>query len=263
MNDRFHYAFAWFWNKVYHLYYEHKWFSLLVNLILLYVPVSLYGTGHWFKALIALACYFGWRHFCLPSFGHDYKSSMFIGIPGSGKSTLAAFMATQLRFQGVKVFANLDLYDTYEYSWKEDFGVYDMDDSYIIVDEAALEDGLYNRDFKNNYKGTSDPKFEQLKKFRHSKIDISCFSQADDIDIKLKQMIENYYLLKKTPFHWLVVFTKYRTVIGLDPLTKDFRIEREPVPFSTKILFSPCVWLEFDTLEHEKLPSKDFALRTR
>lgn len=263
MNERLHYLFALFWNKLYHAYYERRWVRMLINFGLIFPGLYAFATGHAFKGVLFVILYFLWRHFMLPDFGHYYKSSMFIGIPGSGKSTLAAFMSTQLQFKGVKVFANLDLYGTYEYSWKDDFGVYDMDDSYIIVDEAALEEGLYNREFKDNYKGSNDPKFEQLKKFRHSKMSISCFSQADDIDLKLKQMIENYYLLKKTPFHWLVVFTRYRTVIGLDPMTKDFRIEREPVPFSTKVLFSPCVWLEFDTLEHEHLPHKDFTLRTR
>lgn len=260
MKNKFMYFFALFWNRVYHLYYEKFYFKFLVHFIL-WICIIIAFSSSIFKAIILLLLYLGWRHFFLLDFNHDFKSRMFIGIPGSGKSTLTAFIASYMHMKGVKTFANTPLYNTYSFSWKDDFGIYDMDDSVILVDEAALEEGLFNRDFKNNYKGTNDPKFEQLKKFRHSKMSIFCFSQADDIDLKLRQMIEDYYLLKKTPFHWLVVYRKYRSVIGLDPMTKDFRIEREPVPFSLKILFSPCVWLEFDTLEHKHLPSKDFVYR--
>lgn len=121
--------------------------------------------------------------------------SRYFGLPGCGKTTVL----TMLAVRGVKdpryqhVYGNVHLnIPGYTYVPFDCFGVYDMTDCLLLVDEATIECG--DRDYK------SFPK-EKLARFmmhRHDNMDIALFSQSPDgTDKKIRDITDRMYYIKK------------------------------------------------------------------
>lgn len=134
--------------------------------------------------------------------------SRYFGLPGCGKTT--AF--TMLAVRGVKdprylhVYGNVHLnLPGYTYVPFDCFGVYDMTDCLLLIDEATIECG--DRDYK------SFPK-EKLARFmmhRHDNMDIALFSQSPDgTDKKIRDITDRMFYIKKGLFLGNWISTIYR-----------------------------------------------------
>lgn len=251
------------YNKRFYAWYLFQWFLCMAFCLLF---------RDWLRFAVVFLIFFVWRFF----FRFPYKKRKVVntvmGPPGSGKTTFCAFLNKWASAIGEPVYSNVPLKGSYKFSWDKDFGWYEINDATILIDEAALEDGLNSRDFKSNFSDVVDKKSGQLlfngkaklqtaKLHRHYGLDMWVFSQADDSDIKIRELSQNYYILRKTGFPWLLKIRLYDTDIDLDPMTQDFRKIR--IKKRTYFLFSPVVWLSFDTEDAPKLPPKPggFILR--
>lgn len=134
--------------------------------------------------------------------------SRYFGLPGCGKTTVL----TMLAVRGVKdpryqhVYGNVHLnIPGYTYVPFDCFGVYDMTDCLLLVDEATIECG--DRDYK------SFPK-EKLARFmmhRHDNMDIALFSQSPDgTDKKIRDITDRMFYIKKGFFLGKWISTIYR-----------------------------------------------------
>lgn len=108
------------------------------------------------------------------------------GLPGSGKSTCAAALA-QKELKRIKkgkskfkrVLVNDYIYGCEHFDFDTCFGVYDMSDSLVIIDESLLS--VNSRNYQNFKKHV----MEQVVLHRHDNMDIWFFSQKYDGNDKI------------------------------------------------------------------------------
>lgn len=245
----------------YQYYIRHKWLRKLTT-ILIFLPSFInLTTSHYFKALIWFVIFFIWKKwFCFP-YQRRNVVNMVMGPPGAGKTSFLCYLTLRANALNCDVYSNVAIKDTYKFSWSEDFGNYLIEDGVLFIDEAALEDGLNNREFSTNFsrKNGTFRKLECLKLHRHFRNEIWLFSQADDADLKVRELCQSFWIVKKF-LPWLIHIKLYTTDIDLDPMTQDFRKIR--VKKHSYFLFTPVCWLMFDTEEVPfELKKKEFILR--
>lgn len=212
-----------------------------------------------FHKLLRLGAFLVWSVFFNIPVKRQNVCTMVMGPPGAGKTSFLCWLTMKYNALSSDVMSNVAIKQTYEFGWSEDFGNFLIDDKVIFVDEAALEKGLNNRDFATNFTKSNFRKLECLKLHRHFRNEIFLFSQADDADIKVRELCQNFFLVKKI-VPWLIVVKKYVTDIDVDPMTQDFRRVRKKK--WTKFLFTPVCWLHFDTEEVPfELKEKQFRFR--
>ena len=124
--------------------------------------------------------------------------SRYFGLPGCGKTTTLAMLAYKARCscRYKNIYCNVDLaLDGVTYVPFDVFGVYELRDCLLLVDEAAICCG--DRDYKNFGK-------EKLKEFmlhRHKDCDIVLFSQeASGVDKKIRSITDRMFYVKKGLF---------------------------------------------------------------
>lgn len=246
-------------DKWYQYYINHKWLRVVtLSVVWLWILTALL-TGHFIRFLLRLAVLFVWRKFFCFDIRRQNVCSMVMGPPGAGKTSFLCWLTLRYNALSSDVMSNVAIKKTYEFGWERDFGNFLIDDKVIFVDEAALEKGLNNREFATNFAKSNFRKLECLKLHRHFRNEIFLFSQADDADLKVRELCQNFYLVKKI-FPFLIKVTKYVTDIDVDPMTQDFRRIRKSR--WTKFLFTPVCWLHFDTEEVPfELQIKDFRYR--
>lgn len=212
-----------------------------------------------FRLLLRFAIFLIWKVFFNIPVSRLNVCSMVMGPPGAGKTSFLCWLTLRYNALSSDVLSNVAIKQTYEFGWSRDFGNFLIDDKVIFVDEAALEKGLNNRDYATNFAKSNFRKLECLKLHRHFRNEIFLFSQADDADLKVRELCQNFYLVKKL-FPWLIIVKKYVTDVDVDPLTQDFRRIRK-IKW-TKFLFTPVCWLHFDTEEVPfDLPETEFRFR--
>lgn len=184
--------------------------------------------------------------------GKECVLSIYFGVPGSGKTTFAASLVDKSLKRRERVFSNVPITGAYEYDPRADFGIYQIENCRIILDEASVE--YNNRDFKSL--GKSAIKF--FKYHRHYVTAIDCFSQAwDDIDITLRRLAQNIYWVKRSiiPYFMYAVPIK-KTFDILDGQIIDSYVIQ---PFwCRRYIFAPKYWSLFNTLSREQLKKKVF-----
>lgn len=134
--------------------------------------------------------------------------SRYFGLPGCGKTTVLTRLAVKAvqdpRYNHVYGNVHLNI-PGYTYVPFECFGVFDMTDCLLLVDEATIECG--DRDYK------SFPK-EKLARFmmhRHDNMDIALFSQSPDgTDKKIRDITDRMFYIKKGIFLGQWVSNVYR-----------------------------------------------------
>lgn len=246
-------------DRWYGYYITHKWLRFVTYFVIVMWAVSALITGHFIKAVIRFALVFVWRKFFCFNIQRQNVCSMVMGPPGAGKTSFLCWLTLRYNALMSDVMSNVAIKQTYEFGWSRDFGNFLIDDKVIFVDEAALEKGLNNREYATNFSKSNFRKLECLKLHRHFRNEIFLFSQADDADLKVRELCQNFYLVKKL-FPWLIIVKKYITDVDVDPMTQDFR--RVRVKRWTKLLFTPVCWLHFDTEEVPfELEAKEFAFR--
>lgn len=249
--------------KWYRQYLKYRWVRILTWVIVFLWAIGLKFT---FWSVIRIILVLIYRHFCIFPIRKRKVVNTVLGPPGSGKTTLAAFWAlkTRLTLDKEDVYCNVPIRGVKKFSWEDDFGTYMIKDATIIIDEAGLE--LDNRNFAMNFTDIIDKKTGQLihngkakletaKLHRHYGLDILLLSQWTDQDIKLRNLSQNYWVMKKTGFPWLLHAKLYDTDIDVDQMTGDFRMVR--VKKHSYFIFSPVVWFDFVTDDYPVLPEKD------
>lgn len=121
---------------------------------------------------------------------NPYKLIMIFGKKGSGKTTLLTKLAIQHKKKGWTVYCTEKIPYTY-YIPAELIGQVEMkENSLLLIDEVGM---IYdNRDFKNFQNYVRD----WFKLQRHRKVKVIMFSQSFDVDIKLRNLTDELFLVK-------------------------------------------------------------------
>lgn len=178
---------------------------------------------------------------------------IFFGVPGSGKTTFAAYLSKKAIKLGIPVFSNVPIKGTYRIDPKEDLGKYLIERCLVIIDEAGLEHN--NRKFKE----FNDENRYFYKFHRHYQCKVAVFSQADDMDLTIRNVAYRLHLVKKSMLPYFIKIRPMIKTIDIDETThQPMAMYKWDWFIFTKRIFSPMVWKLFDTYEGKLLPSKKF-----
>lgn len=176
------------------------------------------------------------------------------GLPGSGKTTCAAYLTryfTRKKYlkSGYRVYSNVPIKGSYPYDFKNEFGVYDMRNATIILDEAGLE--ANNRDFYN-FKYCQ---LEYIKLLRHRHNLMFVFSQTwDDMDKKIRTMAGMIWICKRSHIPGVTKLVPVKRSISVDEDDKQlkdiFYIDRPVLRFfTTRRFLRPLYYKMFDSYD--------------
>lgn len=208
--------------------------------------------------------------------------NVYFGVPGSGKTTLAAYLTkTSLKEsraikwakkhpnkftswllrskyfkRALPVYSNVPITGAFQLDPQKDIGNVMIAEGKVIIDEAGIE--YNNRSFK-----TFPPNAIYWYKYhRHYECSVDVFSQSyDDMDITLRRLAQNYYVVKKSFIPFFIVFTKIRRKVGIDKQTHqimDMYYFGFPV-VGSKWVFMPTLWKIFNSYSRKEMPSKDWV----
>ena len=214
---------------------------------------------------------------------HPHVLNVYFGVPGSGKTTFAAYLTKWAlhenwiirlcrRFNNplsrlilnskylkrrIDVYSNVPITGAYQLDPKTDIGVHMIENAKIIIDEAGIE--YNNRSFK-----TFPPEAIYFYKYhRHYKTSVDVFSQSfDDMDITLRRLAQNFYVVRKSLIPFCVVARKIKRKIGVDEQTHqimDLYSMGTPI-FDTKRIFAPALWKLFNSYSRKELPKKEWPV---
>lgn len=226
-------------------------------------------------ALFLICRFFRWL--CPPKIPHVLN--VYFGVPGSGKTTFAAYLAKQSakeswvivwvrehpgpfsekllasRFfkRSVPVYSNVPITGTYHLDPMQDVGKVMIVGGKVIIDEAGVE--------YNNRKTKDFPKesIYWYKYHRHYECSVDVFSQSyEDMDITLRRLAQNYYVVKKSLIPFFIVCKRIRRKVGIDEHTHQI-IDKYyfglPI-LDTKWVFMPPLWKLFNSFSRKELPEK-------
>lgn len=122
-----------------------------------------------------------------------YKFILKFGKPGAFKTTDMCYNAIKYQLQGWNVYCNVPIQvDGVRYYKTENFGDFWVEDnSVIMIDELNLQ--FDNRSFATLKKSV----IRYTRLYRHNRVIIIGYSQAGDIDAKLKRICNEVWIMKK------------------------------------------------------------------
>ncbi|MCL1807598.1 MAG: ATP-binding protein [Oscillospiraceae bacterium] len=121
---------------------------------------------------------------------NPYKLVIYIGKRGAGKSTTLTKIARKYMKRGIPVYSTMAINGTYQLDYK-DIGKYELpEDSILLIDEVGMI--WDNRKFKT----FSDEVRDWFKLQRHRRITVYMFSQAYDVDLKLRKLVDKLYIIE-------------------------------------------------------------------
>lgn len=224
-------------------------FLILTLAYFIFIPKFFIALGSYLFIFIAVKIY------AFIKYKRNYQFSTYFGVPGSGKTTVAACFTKRVLKHHGNVYSNVPIKGAYAID-KSDIGVSCIEDGLLLLDECGTE--FDNRSFKTNF---TPQQVKWFKKHRHHRMNVICFSQYwNDIDIKLRNLSTNLYLLKPSIVPFFVCRRKIKKCIGINKDTKDIIDEYSFVPFSSYYFFAPSVWNMFNTHDTEDLPYKDYPI---
>jgi len=209
--------------------------------------------------------------------------NVYFGVPGSGKTTFAAYLAKQAMKQSwiitwaeahpgrlsqriidspfwkrrQAVWSNVPITGTYHLDPQQDIGNYMMVGGKVIIDEAGIE---YNN---RNFKAFPPAAIYWYKYHRHYQCSVDVFSQSyEDMDITLRRLAQNYYVVKKSLLPKFVVCKRIRRKVGIDENTHQI-IDHYYFGFpilDSRWIFSPPLWKLFNSFSRKELPEKNWPL---
>ena len=214
---------------------------------------------------------------------HPLMLNVYFGVPGSGKTTFAAYLAKQAQKESIvirlcrrfpcrftdwilagshwkrrmNVYSNVPISGCYRVDARNDIGEYLIENGKLIIDEAGVE---FN---SRKYKSFPDKAIYWFKFHRHYGVSVDVFSQShEDMDITLRRLAQNFYVVKKSMLPCFVVIRRIRRKVGIDNNTHqivDAYSFGLPV-LDTKRIFCPPLWKMFNTYDHEDLPEKEWSV---
>lgn len=120
---------------------------------------------------------------------NPYKLIMVFGKKGSGKTTFLTKIAIKNLRKGVTVYSTIDIPGTYKFK-VDDIGKFTFKPySVVLIDEVGMI--WDNRDFKNFRSDVRD----FFKFQRQYKLKVYLFSQTFDVDLKLRNLTDQMFLL--------------------------------------------------------------------
>lgn len=194
-------------------------------------------------------------------YANPYKLNMYVGKKGSGKSTLIAKFAVQALKRGKTVYTTTPLAGCF-YVNPKDIGKYHLEpDSVLLIDEVGM---IWDN---RKYKDFSDELRDWFKLQRHHKVVVHMFSQAYDVDKKLRDVVDNIYIINCT----FNVFSIRKRVLKRIVVTEaqgdnpsslaDQLVVDSPLFWflgSRGFTFIPRYTKLFDSFEVSELPKKNF-----
>lgn len=209
--------------------------------------------------------------------------NVYFGVPGAGKTTLAAYFTKKANKQAwpitlaqkypcklsalilrskffkrkVPVYSNVPITGAYQLDPQHDIGKYMIVNGKVIIDEAGIE---YNN---RNFKTFPPDAIYWYKYHRHYECSVEVFSQShEDMDITLRRLAQNFYVVKKSLIPFCVVFRKIYRKVGIDEHTHQIvdMYYFRPLGIGSKWIFSPPLWKLFNSYSRKELPHKDWAL---
>lgn len=260
-----------YFRKIYVFYTKHALCNiLLTTYVVLQILTYFMTTKQYLQGIILGFVFYMWKsHFTFPILKRKVVNTV-IGPPGSGKTSLAAFIAlkSSLKLKKETIYSNCDIIGTRQFDWERDYGTYKMEDCTIIIDESGLD--LDNRNFAMNFTDIVDKKTGEiihngksklisLKYHRHTGQDLWVLSQWTDQDVKIRNLSQNFWVMRKTGIPWLLCCKLYDTDIKVDQMTGDFRFER--VKKHTYFIISSLIWYDFNTTSVPfDLPEKEWKV---
>ncbi len=206
--------------------------------------------------------------------------NVYFGVPGSGKTTFAAYLTknamkeshviswarkhpnrltnwllnkTQLFKRRLAVWSNVPITGAYSLDPQKDIGKYMIESGKVIIDEAGIE---YNN---RNFKSFPQEAVYWYKYHRHYGCSVDVFSQSyEDMDITLRRLAQNYYVVKKSMIPYFVVCKRIRRKVGIDDQTHQIIDHyRFGLPvLDSKWVFTPPLWKLFNSFSRKELPQK-------
>lgn len=210
--------------------------------------------------------------------------NVYFGVPGSGKTTFAAYLAKEAAKESwvIKlarkhqdhafaqkllashffrraqpVYSNVPITGTYKLEPQADIGKVMIVDGKVIIDEAGIE---YNN---RNFKAFPPDAIYWYKYHRHYECSVDIFSQSyEDMDITLRRLAQNYFVVKKSMIPRFIVVKKIRRKVGIDDNTHQI-IDKYyfGVPFlDSKWIYSRPLWKLFNSFSRKQLPEKEWEV---
>lgn len=182
---------------------------------------------------------------------------IYIGLRGSGKTSHAAYIAHKNIKKGIKVFSNVPISGTYQYT-VEELGNIDISNGVLIYDEAGID--MSNRSFSSKKSVVNTVQFRSFWKLsRHYKLhDIYVYSQAWDFDAGVRRLCDRMFIVRNSilpDFSILKpVKPKWDTDDDGQPTIK-WTIGGFPIPFYRRPYYK-----YYDSYACDPLPSKDMPI---
>lgn len=202
---------------------------------------------------------------CMIRFSNPYRLYMLFGKKGSGKTTFIMKMAHHYMKQGKTVYSTVPVPGAYSFDPQKLGRLNFKPDSVIFFDEAGI---LFDN---REYKTFSKDKVEYLKLMRHYRVTIYMFSQAFDIDKKIRDLTDYCYLVT----NWCNILSVARKIsrrisivhadtggTGESHLADD--MDFTPwftIPFGGAIFTFIPYWAKyFNSFECKELPLNEFVV---
>lgn len=196
---------------------------------------------------------------------NPYKTTLYYGKKGCGKTTLLTKLSMQAIKKGTIVYSSVEIPGTRFFNPK-DLNKFKPDPySLVMIDEIGLI--WDNRNFKSFESGVN----EFFKYARQYHITIHMFSQVPDIDLKIRNLCDAYYLVenKFRVFSYAKRIQKILTVRtdieGKGNLVDSFEFAFFLSPAARKLTFIPAwtaFYNSFDPPERPSIPYKQLPMST-
>lgn len=164
-----------------------------------------------FLMLLLIGSIFANKYFT--EYADPFKLNFYIGKKGSGKSTLIAKLALRALKKGRYVYCNypLNIPGTRTFSM-EDFGTFKFPpNSEVFVDEGTIH--FHNREYKN-FKAEARNYFIFQRKYKNV---LHMFSQAWNVDLVIRTLCDNIYLVEKHMYVFSIARKVARKLVVVEP----------------------------------------------
>lgn len=192
--------------------------------------------------------------------------SIILGVPGAGKTTILSKIARKSLKKGKAVYSNCYIEGCYIIDSKEDIGKYLIENAVILIDEGGTE--YDNRNWKN----LSRRIIRFYKMHRHYKCDVYISSQDYDIDVKLRSLASEIWIVRKSIIPYHIIQRKIISRIDIDDNKKTGQKATEILKTfkycpallgGIKFTFAPFYWKYFNSFYKDKLLHKDWKKWTK